>query len=53
MFAGDGGGHLFALACYGRVRRSTIASWFGQFDLAVPSLQEFLDGLGRRIRGQL
>jgi hypothetical protein len=33
------------LAGSGRVRRSTTASWFDQFDLAAASLQEFLEGL--------
>ncbi|WP_240999689.1 hypothetical protein [Streptomyces sp. Tu 4128] len=50
VFASDGGGHLFAVAGSGRVWRSTTASWFDQFDLAAAGLQEFLAGLGRRIR---
>jgi hypothetical protein len=49
VFASDGGGHLFALAGSGRVWRSTTAWWFDQFDLAAASLQEFLEGLARRI----
>ncbi|WP_329537246.1 SMI1/KNR4 family protein (plasmid) [Streptomyces sp. NBC_01450] len=53
VFASDGGGHLFALAGSGRVWRSTTASWFDQFDLAAASLKEFLEGLARRISGQL
>ncbi|MDQ1012958.1 hypothetical protein QFZ82_007443 [Streptomyces sp. V4I23] len=53
VFAGDGGGHLFALAGSGRVWRSTTASWSGQFDLATATLQEFLEGLARRINSQL
>ncbi len=51
VFASDGGGHLFALAGSGRVWRSTMASWFDQFDLASASLQEFFEGLARRISG--
>ncbi|MFB7368953.1 hypothetical protein ACFC0D_03815 [Streptomyces sp. NPDC056222] len=53
VFAREGGGHLFALAGSGRVWRSTTASWFGQFDLAASSLQEFLEELVRRISRQL
>ena len=53
VFASDGGGHLFALAGSGRVWRSTTASWFDQFDLAAASLQEFFEGLARRISSQL
>ena len=53
VFAGDGGGHLFALAGSGRVWRSSTASWFDQFDLAAASLQEFFEGLSRQISGQL
>jgi hypothetical protein len=53
VFAGDGGGHLLALAGSGRVWRSTTASWFDQFDLAAASLQEFFEGLSRQISSQL
>ncbi|MFE1958562.1 hypothetical protein [Streptomyces sp. NPDC059479] len=53
VFAGDGGGRLFALAGSGRVWRSTTASWFDQFDLAASILQEFFDELTRRISRQL
>ncbi|MFF1837436.1 hypothetical protein ACFVXE_24995 [Streptomyces sp. NPDC058231] len=53
VFAGDGGGHLFALAGSGQVWRSTSASWFDQFDLAAAGLQEFFEGLTRRIGSQL
>ncbi|MFJ2589949.1 hypothetical protein [Streptomyces sp. NPDC087538] len=53
VFAGDGGGHLFALAGSGRVWRSTTASWFDQFDLAAANLREFFEGLAGRISGQL
>lgn len=53
VFAGDGGGHLFALAGSGRVWRSTTASWYDQFDLAAASLQEFLEGLSLRISARL
>ncbi|MEE4417894.1 hypothetical protein [Streptomyces bugieae] len=53
VFASDGGGHLFALAGSGRVWRSTTASWFAQFDLNAASLQEFFEGLARRINSQL
>ncbi|WP_042365847.1 hypothetical protein [Streptacidiphilus neutrinimicus] len=53
VFASDGGGHLFALAGSGRIWRSTTASWFGHFDLAAASLQEFFEGLSRQIASQL
>lgn len=53
IFASDGAGHLFALAGSGRVWRSATASWFDQFDLAAAGLQEFFEGLSRRISGQL
>ncbi|MEU0397096.1 hypothetical protein ABZ208_30830 [Streptomyces sp. NPDC006208] len=53
VFAGDGGGHLFALAGSGRVWRSTTASWLDQFDLAAASLQELFEVLTQRITGQL
>ncbi|MFC8537485.1 hypothetical protein ACFUJY_26720 [Streptomyces sp. NPDC057249] len=52
VFAGDGGGHLFALAGSGRVWRSATASWFDQFDLAAASLQEFFQGVSRQIDDQ-
>ncbi|MBF9072368.1 hypothetical protein [Streptacidiphilus fuscans] len=53
VFASDGGGRLFALSGSGRIWRSTTASWFGQFDLAAASLQEFFEGLSRQIASQL
>ncbi|MEV6397383.1 hypothetical protein AB0M39_21870 [Streptomyces sp. NPDC051907] len=53
VFASDGGGRLYALAGSGRVWMSATASWFDQFDLAAASLQEFLEGLERRIAEQL
>ncbi|MFF7341757.1 hypothetical protein ACFZAT_31145 [Streptomyces sp. NPDC008163] len=49
VFAGDGSGHLFALADSGRVWRSTTASWSDQFDLAAAGLQDFFEGLSRQI----
>ncbi|MER5204783.1 hypothetical protein [Streptomyces sp. NPDC002825] len=49
VFAGDGGGHLFAIGDSGRVWMSTTASWSDDFEVAAPSLQEFLEQLGRRI----
>ncbi|MFC1436745.1 hypothetical protein ABUW04_00610 [Streptacidiphilus sp. N1-10] len=49
VFASDGGGHLFALACSGRVWRSTTASSFDEFDCAAASLQELFEGLARRM----
>ncbi|MET9609351.1 hypothetical protein ABZZ17_30530 [Streptomyces sp. NPDC006512] len=52
VFAGDGGGHLFAIGDSGRVWKSTTASWFDDFELAAASLQEFLEQLGRRIANQ-
>ncbi|MFK0256204.1 hypothetical protein [Streptomyces sp. NPDC090445] len=53
VFAGDGGGHLFAIGDSGQVWKSTTASWFDDFDVAAASLQEFLDQLGQRITNQL
>ncbi|WP_313896544.1 hypothetical protein [Streptomyces sp. GC420] len=52
VFAGDGGGHLFAVAGTGRVWKSATASWFDQFDLDAAGLKEFLERLARRIAGQ-
>lgn len=49
VFAGDGGGHLFAVAGSGRVWRSTTASWFHDFEVAAASIQEFLEQIGRRV----
>jgi hypothetical protein len=53
VFAGDGGGHLFALAGSGRVWRSANASWFDRFDVAAGGLKELLEGLARQIGSQL
>lgn len=47
VFAGDGGGHLFAVAGSGRVWRSTTASWSDEFEVAAVSIQEFLEQLWR------
>lgn len=52
VFASDGGGHLFAVTGSGRVWRSTTASWFDEFEVAAPSLQEFLKHVGREVSGQ-
>ncbi|POX59492.1 hypothetical protein C3492_32320 [Streptomyces sp. Ru62] len=47
VFAGDGGGHLFAVAGSGRVWRSATASWSGAFEVAAVSIQEFLEQVWR------
>ncbi|MFF4186342.1 hypothetical protein ACFYZ9_24485 [Streptomyces sp. NPDC001691] len=52
VFASDGGGHLFAIGDSGQVWKSTTPSWFDDFEVAAPSLQEFLDQLARRIASQ-
>ncbi|MGW4700796.1 hypothetical protein [Streptomyces sp. NPDC004285] len=52
VFAGDGGGHLFAVAGTGRVWKSTTASWHADFEIAADGIQEFLEHLGRRIADQ-
>lgn len=45
VFASDGGGHLFAIGASG-VWKSTMASWFDDFEVTASSLQEFLEQLG-------
>ncbi|MFC8930403.1 hypothetical protein ACFT43_31700 [Streptomyces albidoflavus] len=47
VFGSDGGGILFALDQSGQVHRSTTASWFDEFELAAPSLTQFLERLHR------
>ncbi|MYS69589.1 hypothetical protein GTY88_03970 [Streptomyces sp. SID5926] len=47
VFGSDGGGILFALDQSGQVHRSTTASWFDEFELAAPSLTQFLEQLHR------
>ncbi|MDT7843352.1 SMI1/KNR4 family protein [Streptomyces justiciae] len=49
VFASDGGGHLFAVTGSGRVWRSTTASWFDDFEVVAPSVQEFLERIGREV----
>ncbi|MEV7404536.1 hypothetical protein AB0N93_29625 [Streptomyces sp. NPDC091267] len=52
VFASDGGGHLFAMEGSGRIRRSTTASWFDDFEVVATSVQEFLELIGREVAGQ-
>ncbi|MEU4693973.1 hypothetical protein [Actinoplanes sp. NPDC023714] len=47
VFGSDGGGHLFAVTGSGRVWRSTTASWFDEFKMVAPSIQEFLAQIGQ------
>lgn len=53
VFASDGGGCLFAIGDSGQVWKSATASWSSDFDLVAADLQEFLEGLGRRIANGL
>ncbi|MFD0337309.1 hypothetical protein ACFVH0_01210 [Streptomyces sp. NPDC127117] len=53
VFAGDGGGCLFAIGDSGYIWKSATASWSDHFDIVAAGLQEFLEQLGRRIANQL
>ncbi|MFE4547953.1 SMI1/KNR4 family protein [Streptomyces sp. NPDC056785] len=52
VFASDGGGNLFAIDDSGRIWRSTMASWFDDFEVVAASLQEFLERLSRLAAAQ-
>ncbi|MFE5881576.1 SMI1/KNR4 family protein [Streptomyces hydrogenans] len=52
VFAGDGGGRLFAIGDSGQVWKSATASWSDDFEVVASSLQEFLEQLSRRIAKQ-
>ncbi|KOU65958.1 hypothetical protein ADK55_06585 [Streptomyces sp. WM4235] len=53
VFAGDGGGHLFAIGGDGRIWKSTTASCADDFGVVAAGLQEFLEQIGRGIADQL
>ncbi|MBC9718565.1 hypothetical protein H9Y04_39170 [Streptomyces sp. TRM66268-LWL] len=52
VFAGDGGGHLFAVAGSGRVWKSASASWCDDFRPVACGIQEFLEQLSQEITDQ-